>query len=219
VGKSYFKPGKGWHYSNTNYLILGVLAERIDGRPLGAQLQERFFDPLGLDHTYDQVTDKPSGPVAHGYRFIPGKSKPVDLSDGSTIAPFTSVVTAARGAGSLASTPADLVHWVRALYNGTVVSPASVQAMFDDIKTTSKRDPAVPYGLGVQGVELDGHAAYGHSGRLLGFRSLVRWLPDERMAIAVLSNQSRTDPAIIARSLLRLALASQTVCVACREPL
>ena len=47
---------------------------------------------------------------------------------------------------------------------------------------------------------------YGHSGRLLGFRAVVRWLPAERVAIAVLTNQSRTDPTIIARSLLRLAL-------------
>ena len=51
-------PGKGWHYSNTNYLILGVLAERVGRRTLGEQLQERFFGPLGLSHTYDQVTER-----------------------------------------------------------------------------------------------------------------------------------------------------------------
>ena len=122
--------------------------------------------------------------------------------------PFTSVVTAAGAAGSLASTPRDLVTWVRALYDGKVVSPASLRLMFDDVATTAKRKPPIPYGLGVQGVELDGHPAWGHSGRLLGFRSLVRWLPKERIAIAVLSNQSRTDPTVVARSLLRLTLAS-----------
>lgn len=216
VGRPYFKPGKGWHYSNTNYLILGLLAERVGGAPLGDQLQARFFGPLGLTHTFDQVDAKPAGPVAHGYRFAPGHAAPIDLSDGSTVAPFTSVVTAAGGAGAIASTPTDLVFWARALYNGVVVSPGSVKAMFDDVRLTAKQDPAIPYGLGVQAIELDGHPAWGHSGRLLGFRALMRWLPNERMAIAVLSNQSRTDPAIIARSLLRLALAPAAGCPICR---
>jgi D-alanyl-D-alanine carboxypeptidase len=218
VGKSYFKPGKGWHYSNTNYLILGVLAERLGKASLEDQLRARFFEPLGLSHTFDQVDGKPGGPVAHGYRFSKTSARPIDLTDGSDIAPFTSVVTAAGAAGSLASTPSDLVHWVRALYSGVVLEPESLRAMFDDVARTAKKDPLVPYGLGVQAVELDGHPAYGHSGRLLGFRALVRWLPQERIAIAVLSNQSRTDPAIVARSLLRIALTPTGGCADCREP-
>jgi len=206
VGKPYFKPGKGWHYSNTNYLILGALAERVGRAPLADQLQRRFFGPLGLGHTFDQIGETAAGPVAHGYRFAPDRPGPIDLSDGTAMTPFTSVITAAGGAGSLASTPNDLVHWARALYNGAVVSPGSVQLMLDDVARTAKFHTPIPYGLGVQAVDFDGHLAYGHSGRLLGFRSLVRWLPEERIGIAVLTNQSRTDPAIIARSLLRLAL-------------
>ena len=190
----YFKPGKGWHYSNTNYLILGMIAERVGQGTLEDQLRARFLDPLGLSHTYDQVDGKPKGPVAHGYRFAETSSRPIDLSDGSKIAPFTSVITAAGGAGSLASTPSDLVHWVRALYSGVVVSPDSLRMMFADVARTARKDALIPYGLGVQAIELDGHPAYGHSGRLLGFRSIVRWLPAERIAIAVLTNTSRTDP-------------------------
>ncbi len=222
VGKPYFKPGKGWHYSNTNYLILGLIAERVGGRSLSAQLQARFFVPLGLDHTFEQVHGSPSGPVAHGYRFdgAATKLRPVDLSDGSRMAPFTSVVTAAGAAGSIASTPDDLVHWVRALYGGDVLDPASLQAMVGDVALTADKDPTIPYGLGVQAVEFDGHPTLGHSGRLLGFRAVVRWLPQERIAIAVLTNQSRSDPSVIARSLLRLALTrSMGGCLTCRDPL
>ncbi len=69
VGKAYFKPGKGWHYSNTNYLLLGLIAERIGGRSLASQLESRFFGPLDLDHTFEQIEGSPGGPVAHGYRF------------------------------------------------------------------------------------------------------------------------------------------------------
>ena len=67
---------------------------------------------------------------------------------------------------------------------------------------------------GVQRLDLDGFPSLGHSGRLLGFRSAVRWLPDEDIAIAVLTNQSRTDPGIFVRALLKTARAG-TACVNC----
>jgi D-alanyl-D-alanine carboxypeptidase len=222
VGAPYFRPGRGWHYSNTNYLVLGLIAERVEGRSLSDQLRTRFFEPLGLDHTFEQIHGSPAGPVAHGYRFDGANTKlrPVDLSDGSEMAPFTSVVTAAGAAGSIASTPTDLVHWVRALYGGTVLKPATLAAMIGDVALTAGKDPAIPYGLGVQAIEFDGHPTLGHSGRLLGFRAVVRWLPRERIAIAVVTNQSRSDPSVIARSLLRLALLrSMGGCLACQDPL
>lgn len=222
VGKRAFKPGKGWAYSNTNYLVLGALAERVGGAPLEDQLRERFFGPLGLVRTYDQRGPIPVGPVAHGYRFAPGRTAPIDLSDGTRVVPFTSVISAAGGAGALASTPTDLVFWARSLYGdgGTpAISPAARMAMFADVGSTAGLKPRIPYGLGVQAVDIDGHLAYGHSGRLLGFRSVVRWLPGERVAIAVLTNQSRSDPAAIARSLLRIALRPAPDCVTCHAPL
>jgi hypothetical protein len=77
-------------------------------------------------------------------------------------------------------------------------------AMLDPSRSERYR-ASVPYGLGVQAVEIDGRRTWGHSGRLLGFRAVVRHLPDEGVTIAVLSNQSRADPAIILRALLRVA--------------
>lgn len=216
VGKAYFKPGTGWHYSNTNYLVLGLLAERVGGASLGDQIRTRFLGPLGLRHTWYQPTEAPSADVAHGYRFVSAaKDEPaIDLSDGSPFMPFTSVVTAAAGAGGIASTSADLVRWARALYAGRVLAPESVDAMLSDISVTAPYDPRVPYGLGVQRLDIDGVASLGHSGRLLGFRSAVRWLPDDDIAIAVLTNQSRTDPGIFVRALLRIAR-EQGACVNC----
>jgi len=209
VGKPpYAKPGRSFHYSNTNYLLLGLLAERVDGRPLADQLRTRFFGPLDLAHTYEQIGEQPAGPVAHGYRFAQAglAAKPIDLSDGTPRMPFTSVVTAAGAAGSVASTPEDLVHWAKALYGGNVLAPMTRVGMLVDVAATGARKATLPYGLGVQSVDIAGRAALGHTGRLLGFRSIVRWLPSEGVAIAVLTNQSRTDPTPIADSLLRLAL-------------
>jgi CubicO group peptidase (beta-lactamase class C family) len=84
--------------------------------------------------------------------------------------------------------------------------------MVADIGLTERYRPGLPYGLGVQAVEIGGRSTLGHSGRLLGFRSVVRWLPQEGVAIAVLTNQSRTDPGIIARALLKVALEPSRRC-------
>ena len=216
VGTPYFKPGHGWHYSNTNYLVLGLLAERVGKATLGRQFETRFFGRLGLDHTYYQPDQRPSGPVARGYRFLSAdvKAKPIDLSDGTELTPFTSVVTAAAGAGGIATTSVDLVHWAQALYSGEVLGKDVVLAMTADGASTRPYRPRVPYGLGVQMVDVVGHPTLGHSGRFLGFRSLVRWLPDEGVAIAVLTNQSRTDPAPLASTLLRIALGSRAIAAA-----
>jgi D-alanyl-D-alanine carboxypeptidase len=217
LGKPYSKPGVSWHYSNTNYLVLGVVAEAVGHAPVADQLRARFLTPLGLDHTYYQAVESPRGPVVHDYRFL-GASPAlpaIDLSDGSAVVPFTSVVTAAGAAGSIATTATDLAHWARALYAGPILDRPTRDAMLDDILRTAKLKPAIGYGLGVQSVVVAGVPTLGHSGRYLGARAVFRWLPEQRIAIAVLTNQSRSDPNPILASLLKLALAPQRDCTSC----
>jgi len=218
VGKPYFKPGKGWQYSNTNYVILGMLAERVTDEPLAEQFRTEFLEPLGLDHTHYQGAEDPLGPLARAYRFngpdldLP----PIPLSDGTDVVPFTSVVTAAGSAGSLASTAEDLVTWAKALYHGDVLTSRSRLAMVADVQVTAPFEPSIPYGLGVQAATVDGRPTLGHSGRLLGSRTVVRWLPEERIAIAVLTNQSRADPNLLVRALIRVALGIPPDCTSCK---
>ncbi|HSL76796.1 MAG TPA: serine hydrolase domain-containing protein [Candidatus Limnocylindrales bacterium] len=218
VGKPYFEPGKGWHYSNTNYLVLGMIAEAVAKEPLADQVRTRFLDPLGLEHTWYQPEDVPQTDVAHGYRFASTSTAAaaIDLSDGTPLVPFTSVVTAAGAAGGFASTARDLAHWAHALYSGEVLRPEYLAAMIDADATTALKS-TIPYGYGTQVVEIDGHRTLGHSGRLLGFRSSVRYLPDQGVAIAVLTNQSRTDPATIVRNMLRIALTPVEEPCGCRQ--
>ena len=206
VGKPIFPAGKGWYYSNTNYALLALVAEAVDDRPLSEQLRSRFLDPLGLDHTYEQIDERPAGPIARGYRVTGSLSRPVysDLSDGSKVMPFTSVVTAAPGAGSMAASSTDVARWARALYGGEVLPRATVRAMVGDARKTARFRPKIGYGLGVQVTTLDRRPALGHSGRLAGFRSLVRHLPADGITIAVLTNEANTDPTIIAKALLRI---------------
>ena len=206
VGGQIFPPGRGWYYSNTNYHLLGLIAEVAGGAPQAELLRDRFLDPLGLAHTWSQVAEAPHGPIAHGYRVTGSVAKPAyrDWSDGTDVVPFTSVVTAAGGAGAIAASSADVATWARALYRGEILPAATVKAMVDDSKLTAKFRPKVPYGLGVQVTKLDGRRALGHSGRLAGFRAVVRYLPKEGITIAVLTNEAKHDPTIIAKALLRI---------------
>jgi hypothetical protein len=96
--------------------------------------------------------------------------------------------------------------WARALYGGDAIASESLSLMLSGVDHVAAYRPRVPYGLGVQSIVVDGHRTFGHSGRFLGFQSLMRWLPDEEVAIAVLTNQSRADPGQIAVRLLRIAL-------------
>lgn len=221
VGKPYFPPGTGWHYSNTNYLYLGLIAERVSGKPLAVALRDRFFTPLGLHHTWYQAVEAPLGPVAHGYRFASPRvtARPIDLSDGTDVVPFTSVVTAAAGAGSIAATSADLATWARLLYGGEVLGPAMTDEMISAVTATAAYRPRVPYGLGVQAFSIDGRPTLGHSGRFLGFRAAVRHFPTEALTIAVLTNQSRADPGVIVESLLDVVFRPDRPCQACRHAL
>lgn len=217
VGKPYAKPGVSWHYSNTNYLVLGLLAEAVGGAPVSTQVRDRFLTPLGLDHTWYQGAEAPRGTVARGYRFTGASLKlpAIDLSDGSAVVPFTSVVTASGAAGSIASTAADLARWVKALYGGGALQRASMDAMVGDIALTAPYKPSIGYGLGVQAGTVAGFPALGHSGRFLGARAVVRYLPDLQIAIAVATNQSRTDPGLLLADLLTLALQPQADCITC----
>lgn len=211
VGRPLAAPGERFFYSNTNYLLLGLIAERVTGQPMAVNLRARFFEPLGLRTASYQSAEVPRLPLAHGYRFTTGLATeaPILIPSATGVVPFNAVVTAAGGAGSVAAASPDIAAWARALYVGRVLQASTVTRMLDDAARTKALDPAQPYGHGVQVVAVDGHPSFGHSGRYLGARSVVRHFPLEGLTIAVLTNQSRTDPTDILIDLLRLVLAGQ----------
>ena len=124
----------------------------------------------------------------------------------SDVMPFRSVVTAAGGAGSLAATAADAARWMQAFAGGDVLTPAMQREMLADVARTATLKPRLPYGLGIQALPIAGRYALGHSGRFLGFRNVVRYLPGEGVTIAVLTNQGAKDPTKIAEALLKIVL-------------
>jgi D-alanyl-D-alanine carboxypeptidase len=212
VQKPYFEPGLGWHYSNTNYVLLGLVVEEVTGRSLAAVIRERFLGPLGLETLFYQGVEEPRGPLAHGYRVGTTTS---DLSDGSAIVPFTSVVTSSGGAGSMAGTALDVARWARDVYGGDVFSFETRTEMLAAALANANRPNGVPYGLGVQVYPVDGAPSLGHSGRFLGFQSVVRHLPERNVTIAVLTNQSRIEPGGVLRALLPVAAPRAPTCGPC----
>ena len=206
VARAAGKPGEGYHYANTNYVLLGLIVEQITGRTLAEEFRARFFEPLGLSSASYQGAEPPAAQLPTSYRYSSGRldATPQDVTDGTDIRPFTAITTATGAAGSVAISARDLVHWARALYGGLVLPPDTLALMVADAAVTQTRKPAYPYGLGVQVLTIDGRVTYGHSGRLVGARSIVRWFPDAGVAIAILTNESRYDTTSILRDMLAI---------------
>jgi CubicO group peptidase (beta-lactamase class C family) len=105
----------------------------------------------------------------------------------------------------MAASAPDLARWVRALYGGRVLPAATIQEMVDDAARTAALKVGRSYGLGVEVIAVGGQPSYGHGGRLVGAQSVVRWFPDQGVAIAVVTNQSRFDPQLVLEQLLAVA--------------
>ena len=120
-------------------------------------------------------------------------------------------MTAAGGAGSIATTATTSSAGRAPCTAATVLDPRSRAAMVADIARTAKLQAGASRTASAsRSVVVDGHPTLGHSGRFLGARAVVRWLPREQIAIAVLTNQSRTDPTSILADLLKFAAHSRS---------
>jgi D-alanyl-D-alanine carboxypeptidase len=200
-------PGTVWRYSNSNYLLLGELVEAVTGRSLAVEVRSRLLDPMALETAWYQAVETPRAEGATGYRRVAksgGGFRSVAVAPPSDVLPFRSVVTASGGAGSMAATALDAARWMGAFAGGRVLSSDLQAAMLADAVATGALGARVPYGLGIQVVTLDGRRALGHSGRYLGVRNIVLYVPEARLSIAVLTNQGTYDPARIATMLLRI---------------
>ena len=208
----YCAPATCWAYSNSNYVLLGQIVEKVTGRPATTELRQRFFDPLGLSRTFVQGAEARRGNVATAYRLSGTIAHRVttSLADGTGISPFTSVVTAAGTASDIASSSADLATWARALYGGSVLWPSSLSAMLDTSRSRRLHAPT-PYGFAASTITLGGRVTYGHNGRLIGSRASIRYLPQSGFTVAVVTNQDIVGPDVFGTSLMNIAIASLAV--------
>ena len=191
IGKPYFAPGRGYQYSNTNYILLGLAIEKATGRTIASLIRSAFLDPLGMKNTWFQPEEKVATTnFAHGY--MNTARKPRDVSAGQRMLPYNSEATVAGASGGFVSTAADLARWASALYGGGVLDQATLASMID-VSPTLPYKPAYPYGFGFERTTIAGRMAWGHRGHLDGFWSAMWYLPDSQITIVVLTNDEWTN--------------------------
>jgi D-alanyl-D-alanine carboxypeptidase len=195
IGPPWFTPGNGYHYSNTDFILLGMVIEQVTGQTVAALTRTWFLQPLGLTHTYLQTEEQVKGNEAHGYMpaTLPATA-PTDNWDGVML-PYTSEATAVGVSGAYVSTATDLALWANALYDGDILDQATLASMVDITPTLQFKSPY--HGLGFEEMSIDNQVAWGHQGHLDGFWSAVEYFPASHVTIVVLTNAEWAKNSII----------------------
>jgi CubicO group peptidase (beta-lactamase class C family) len=166
-----FVPGTAWEYSNSGYVLLGYLIEKISGQTYASFVHDNLFAPLGMkDSGYDSSTEKIA---RHAVGYAPGPDGPVVASFIDMSIPFS--------AGALYSTTEDMLRWEQALFGGKVLKPSS----FAKMTTPFKNGYAM--GLSVR-PRSDGGKMIAHNGGIEGFNTEVEYLTADKLTIIVLAN-------------------------------
>ena len=179
-----FAPGTNWNYSNTGYILLGMIVERISGQSYADFLQTNIFEPLGMrDSGYDRAKDILKE-RASGYEITGGHIANADFIDMSV--PFS--------AGWIYSSVEDLYRWNEALAeNGRLLSADSLKQMFTEYPEATHEGQHYGYGVVISRLKF-GKLLYYHGGGVKGFSSSLQRYPSDRVCIVVLSNLDSYKP-------------------------
>jgi CubicO group peptidase (beta-lactamase class C family) len=184
-----FDPGTKWQYSNTNYVIAGLIDERASGMPLVDFLRKEIFEPLHMTSVF--ISDEGALPPTDAQRYLRyalGPPRPAPKEGRGWL----------FAAGELAMTASDLAKWDISVIDREILTPASYHAQQTSVLLTD--GTATGYGLGVDVGTSDGHRLISHSGEVSGFTAENDIYPDDRTAVVVLANLDATGaPGQIAR--------------------
>ncbi|SIO31885.1 CubicO group peptidase, beta-lactamase class C family [Singulisphaera sp. GP187] len=183
-----FKPGERFAYSNSGYVLLGLLIEKVSGKPYASVLQASIFEPLGMKAT---GYDNPLPVLKHR---ASGYSGPGPFRMNSSFVDMT----VPHAAGALYSTVDDLFLWDQALLTETLVPKAAREAMF----TPEKKN----YGYGWGITKLFGRRTVSHGGGINGFVTHLLRLPEDQVCVVVLSNVEGTAVGALAEDLAAVTL-------------
>src|SRR5215216_5171044 len=195
-----FQPGERWSYSNSGYVLLGYVIEKLSGKSYEAFMQENIFDPLKMAAT---GYDSPARIIKHrasGYQ--PSGNVMIN-------APYLDM-TIPHAAGALYSTVEDLYLWDQALYTEKLISKRSFDAMFTPVKND------YGYGWGIN--KQFGLTRIGHGGGINGFVTFIARYPEAKAVVIVLSNFAQANPQNIATELAKMALADKMTLPAAVKP-
>ncbi len=189
-----FAPGEEWRYNNSAYFLLGYIVEIVSGMPYADYIQQNFFGPLGMDHSFYGSTSRIIPGRAAGY----AKDKQGYRNDD-----YLSM-TQPGGAGALLSTVDDLYTWYTAVFEHRVISEKSLkQATGNHVLNNGE---LTGYGYGWFVGNSDGKSRVSHNGGINGYLSSSIYFPEEKLFVAVFSNCTCKDPGPVAQEMATLAL-------------
>jgi len=185
---SYFAPGSAFQYSNTNYLLLGLIAERVTGRPLAELVRQTALAPAGLRNTFflpqERVPD----------RILPGYDRDLMPFDSEHAPDNTAWASLQFASGNMVATADDLALFLEALFGGRILALETVREMTNFLDIRNERYPEwTGYGLGIERLEIGGQECWGHMGLNIGFESIPLHCPERGHTIVVLGNVSSYD--------------------------
>jgi D-alanyl-D-alanine carboxypeptidase len=179
-----FEPGTKWQYSNTNFVIAGLIVEKASGTPLLEFLQRRIFTPLKMESVVniDQTKLGDTDPTGY-FRYALGPLRPAPKEGKGWL----------FAAGELAMTADDLAKWDIAMINQSLLKPESYREMQTEVRL--KNGEGSHYGLGVSVSSQEGRRLIEHSGEVSGFTAENAVMPDDKIAVVVLTNQDAAGAA------------------------
>lgn len=166
--KSDFEPNSKAEYSNSNYVILSYILEKVFKKPYSAILDSKIVKPLGLKNTYFGGETKNKNDETYSYHFTDKWEKGTDTNPSIPM-----------GAGGIVSNPTDLTIYIEQLFKGKMISEKSLLLM----KTMNQN-----FGMGMFEVSYFEYKGYGHTGGIDDFRSVLAYYPNEKLSVVITSN-------------------------------
>ncbi len=199
-----FAPGTQWAYSNSGYVVLGLIVAKASGESLGRFLRDRIFAPLGMSGSL--VYEK-------GVNTVPRRAFGYSPEGGKFVETDQSATSATQGDGGLYSNLDDLAKWDEALQRNTLLSVAQMRAALTPVRLSGGAQPRWPiepgddnlapgklvcYGFGWFLDPYDGYERMWHFGSTAGFRTAIERFPDHGLTVVVLCNRTDLDPGALA---------------------
>jgi len=203
-----FPAGSKWEYSNSGYVLLALIVEKVSGEPFGQFLHDRVFVPLKMTNTLAYEKGKNEVPHrAYGHTKL-GQSE----KDGWRETDQSST-SATLGDGGIYTSIDDLAQWDRALREHTLLSEAEMQPALTPVKPTggpaTSPEGPVSYGFGWHLEPYRNHKRMSHDGETMGFRTTIQRFPDDNLTIIVLANRTDINPKELALKVADLYLGSK----------
>ncbi len=208
LGQAVFTPGVGSGYSNTNYILLGMIAKAATGIDVSVQFRTRFLDPHQLNATYLGSEEESTGELATTW---------FDLDSNGSLDNYSSLYNAPSfnslrwTAGGMYSTAEEIARWAKILFTGGLLDSDTQQNMLTFLPISGTGAIWTGYGLGIQEYQMAGATFWGHSGGTRGAVSLMAYSPEYDISIAVAANDNRASQVPLVSALFEEARASLLV--------